>query len=127
MKPGARTRPFASRMLSDFAGLKFPIFVIREPAMRRLASRRGAPVPSASCALMMTRELCWARDETANRETRVKQNSAGLRIIGTPMKKVYFLPGGHPNVSGVLIQSSQDSEEPGLRQRCGVGRTKASL
>src|SRR5712691_5066383 len=54
MKPGARTRPFASMTRSLCSGLKFPICAMRSPTMRTLALRRAFPVPSATRALRMT-------------------------------------------------------------------------
>src|SRR5580700_11455534 len=56
MKPGARTRPFASMICSSLVGLKFPTVTMRSPEMRTLRSRRGEPVPSATWALMITVE-----------------------------------------------------------------------
>src|SRR6266851_4073326 len=53
MKPGASTKPWASRTCSPGAGESLPMLAMRLLRMRRAPSRSGAPVPSASCALMM--------------------------------------------------------------------------
>src|SRR2546422_5223194 len=54
MKPGASTRPCASITRSPGAGESFPTDMMRFPRMRSAPLIRGAPVPSASCALMMS-------------------------------------------------------------------------
>src|SRR5215475_13904039 len=82
MKPGARTRPLASRICSDLEGLNLPILVMREPVMRRLALQRGAPVPSASWALMMTRDggCCWEKAGSAQQPSKRIEKTNGRRI-----------------------------------------------
>src|SRR6267143_1279704 len=59
MKPGARTRPFASMTRSLCSGLKFPICAMRSPTMRTFVLRRDLPVPSATRALRMTVESAF--------------------------------------------------------------------
>src|SRR5258708_179387 len=53
MKPGASTRPWASRTCSPGAGERVPMLAMRLLRIRKAPSRSGAPVPSASCALMI--------------------------------------------------------------------------
>src|SRR5271154_6478263 len=76
MKPGERTRPLASMICSSLSGLKFPTVTMRSPAMRTLRMRRGAPVPSATWALMMTVEgdlSCEVAKTQANASTKNKR------------------------------------------------------
>src|SRR5882672_9334872 len=88
MNPGARTRPLASRTFSNLEGLKFPIFVMREPVMRRLALRRGAPVPSASWALRMTRDWgpFWAEIARGKKQ---KKRTRDFRNMSAPGPRGY--------------------------------------
>src|SRR4029077_5605180 len=90
MKPGARTRPFASRTWSDLAGLKSPILVMREPVIRRFALRRTAPVPSASWALMMTMEDCCANEGSAKQNVNSMAKMNRRRIEGSWGKQTVF-------------------------------------
>src|SRR5215468_4935671 len=90
MKPGARTRPLASRICSDLEGLKLPILVMCEPVMRRFALRSGAPVPSAIWALMMTRDwsfCCEKTGEEGGKKRRQRKNEERMRITLSPKRK----------------------------------------
>ena len=62
MKPGASTRPCASTTRSLLDGVIAPTSVMRPSTTRTAARRAGAPVPSTTCALVMTNEArSWAR------------------------------------------------------------------
>ena len=68
MKPGASTRPEPSTTVSPGRGVTAPTAVIVSPSTRTAPARSGVPVPSASCAPVMTNDDGdWADTATATR------------------------------------------------------------
>src|ERR1700721_1628288 len=108
MKPGARARPFASMICSSLFGLKFPTVAMRAPEMRTLISRRGAPVPSATWALMMTVEgdlSCELAKAQANASAKNKRvgKCRVTRDVGVRRRKTIselFMPHVYNNEEG---------------------------
>src|SRR5271155_2191082 len=114
MKPGARTRPFASMICSSLFGLKFPTVTMRSPEMRTLRSRRGAPVPSATWALMITVEgdlSCELAKTEANAIAKNKRTAKcrATRDIGVRRRKT---------ISELFMPHLYNNEE-----RAGKGKT----
>src|ERR1700730_15196188 len=116
MKPGARTRPFASITRSCFSGLKFPIRTMWSPTMRTLALRRGFPVPSATCALTITVGSPFGEGTggvCAQRGTERRQNTSiaferyevHLRIVYS-FAETSILPGFLKKLSGFGPQAT---------------------
>src|SRR5262245_612931 len=82
MKPGARTRPRASSVRSPGDAVSLPIPAMRSPRMRNAPPFRSAPLPSASCALTMSRvsDACGARE--ARKESGAAREK--VRVRKTP-------------------------------------------
>src|SRR6476646_12301948 len=117
MKPGARTRPFASMTGSSFLGLKSPTLTMRSPEMRTLTLRKGAPVPSATSPLMMTVEDVFSC-ELAKIQTQAKATAKNKRInLSREMQNIDG-PQTKSNVPRFAPHLYTNKERIGKRKAC---------
>src|ERR1700739_985922 len=119
MKPGARTRPWASRTRSPGVGEMFPTLAMRLLRMRSEPSRRGAPVPSASWALMIRTDwspggCAWKAtgvaiaNESENRRRRIMP-----RLVSTKKSFVFL--------GSMLLAAGSQRAQPKLAVLLALG------